>query len=121
MVDGLERGLAVEAGGGGDGAVAGVDLGTPIRAEAAGDLAEHHGGADFPLAGVVGGRDPVSSYDSSIAREDCLLSGTRRAGRQGGKPRVHTMAAVARVLRPLSSVQVKTSSPETSGAMKKRR
>jgi hypothetical protein len=58
VADGLQGGLAMEPGCAGDGAVAGVDLGAPVRAEASGDLAEHHRWPDFPFAGVVGCRYP---------------------------------------------------------------
>lgn len=46
--DGAPGGLALQAGGSGDGAIADV--------RAVGDLSEDDRGSDFPLAAVVGGR-----------------------------------------------------------------
>ncbi len=56
MGDGLDRGLAVEPGGAGDGAIAGMDPGAPVGAKAAGDLAQDDGGPEFAFADVVGRR-----------------------------------------------------------------
>jgi hypothetical protein len=56
VTDGGHGGFAREAGGAGDGAVSGVDLGAPVGAEPIGDLAEHDRGADFALGDGVGCR-----------------------------------------------------------------
>jgi len=46
-------GLAAQAGGAGDGAIASMDAGTPLEAEAASDLAEHDRGADLAFGGML--------------------------------------------------------------------
>ncbi len=67
VADGIEGGLAFDAGGAGDGAVSGMDLRAPVGSEAIGDLAEDDGRPDFALGDVVGGRHaPVGEEDEEL-------------------------------------------------------
>lgn len=89
LIDGLQRGLAVEAGGAGDGAVSGVDVSASRRAEAAGDLSEHDGGADFALAGVVGCRHVWIFKEDEELGSPCLDRGLQRAADGLGRGQDH--------------------------------
>ncbi len=57
----------------------GVDLSAPRRAEAAGDLTEDDGGADFSLAGVVGGRHVGVFEEDEELGSPCLDGGLQLA------------------------------------------
>jgi hypothetical protein len=65
----------------------GVDLSAPRRAEAAGDLTEDDGGADFSLAGVVGGRHVGVFEEDEELGSPCLDGGLQLAA--GGMRRGH--------------------------------
>ncbi len=54
--------MAVQAAGGDDGGGGGIGVGTPLGAEAAGDLAKDDAGPQRPLAVVVGGGDAASGF-----------------------------------------------------------
>src|SRR5512144_824976 len=92
----------MEPGGAGDGAVAGMDLRAPFRAEAAGDLAEHHRGAEFPLAGIVGCRDVrVFEEDEELGSPGLDRILQRAAGRmrwRDGDERIQTTLGAGVVL-----------------------
>ena len=78
--------MALDAGGSGDGAVGGVDVGAPWGSEAAGDLAEDDGGSEFPFAGVVGRRDiRVFEKDEELSSPGLDRSLQLAAGGVGGR------------------------------------
>ncbi len=52
--DRVEGGLSFETGGTRDGAISGVDLGTPVGSKPVGDLAEDDGGSDLALGDANG-------------------------------------------------------------------
>lgn len=80
----------MEPGGAGDGAVAGMDPRAPVGAvpggeaqpQAAGDLSEHHRGAEFPLADIVRCRDVrVFEEDEELGSPSLERILQRTAGR----------------------------------------
>lgn len=63
---GLPGGLAGEPGGAGQGSISGVNMAAPIRAEAAGDLAEDHRWSDLPLGTIVGGGHAAIGQEQEV-------------------------------------------------------